>query len=219
MNLRPWRSLFAGLLAWIGLGGAASCSSNDQVSGGGRIEHPVESGPTIASDPTKAKPAPKVHAPAQASAADVPAPSEDRRPSRSDYYEKYWGIKLAPLDRAILDDCPERAWSKSVPDRRCTKDDECGDGFCDRGRCSPLWTCDARYGMRCEKNDHCGDRPCIDGRCRSCASDTECAWMHDVQDPYCTADPSVPGSRECDGLVPSIPGDAAPGPPPPRPKQ
>lgn len=54
MNLRRWRPLFAGLLAWSSLGGAASCSSHDQVTGGGRIEHPVEPGPTIASGPTSA---------------------------------------------------------------------------------------------------------------------------------------------------------------------
>jgi hypothetical protein len=201
MNLRRWRPPFAGLVAWIGLGNAASCSSDDPVLGGGRIGHPIEPGPTIGSYPEKAKPAPTAHAPAQASAAEMSAPSVDRRPSRSDYYEKYWRIKLSPLDKAILDDCPERAWSKNVPDRRCTKDDECGDGFCDRDRCAPFWTCDAWYGMRCEKNDHCGTRPCIDGRCRSCVSDAECAWMHDVQDPICTASPWIPGSRRCYGDV------------------
>jgi hypothetical protein len=151
MNLKRWRPLVAGLLAGIGLGGAPSCSSDDQAPGGGRIEHPVEPGSAIKSGPTKAKPAPTVQAPAQASAAEMSAPSVDRQPSRSDYFEKYWGIKLPPLDKAIFDDCPKRAWSKNVPDRRCTKDDECGDGFCDRDRCAPFWTCDARYGMQCEK--------------------------------------------------------------------
>jgi hypothetical protein len=28
--------------------------------------------------------------------------------------------------------------------RGCKKDDECGDGFCDRGRCAAIWT----YPMR-----------------------------------------------------------------------
>jgi hypothetical protein len=219
MNLRRFRRLFAGLVAWIGLGSAASCSSNDQVTGRGRVEHPVEPGSAIESGPTTATPAPTVHASAQASAAEMPAPSVDRRPSRSDYYEKHWGIKFSPLDKAILDDCPERIWSRNVPNRRCTKDDECGDGFCDRDRCAPLWTCDARYSIRCEKNDHCVTRPCIDGRCRSCVSDAECAWVHDAQDPICIADSSVPGSRYCYGDVGSIEGDTAPGPPPPKPKQ
>jgi hypothetical protein len=219
MNRTHWRILFVGLAAWSGIGGAASCSSDDQVLGGGRIEHPIKLGSTTESGPTKATPAPVVHAPAQTSAAEMLAPSVDRRPSRSDYYEKHWGIKLSLLDKAILDDCPERAWSKNVPDRRCTKDDECGDGFCDRARCAPLWTCDARYGMRCEKDDHCGIRPCIDGRCRSCVSDAECAWMRDVQDPICSADPSVPGSRDCSGIVGSGGWNVVPGPPPPKSKQ
>lgn len=214
MNLRRSRPFFAGLVAWLGLGGAVSCSSDDQAPGGGRIEHPAPQ------NSTKAKPPPMVQGPASGSAAEMSAPSEDRRPSRSDYYEKQTGIKLSPLDKAILEDCPNRAWSKNVPDRRCMKDDECGDGFCDRNRCAPIWTCGAWYGMRCEKNDHCGSRPCIDGRCRSCVSDAECAWMHDVQDPICTASPWVPGSRRCHGDVGGEgDGTVAPWPPPKKLKQ
>jgi hypothetical protein len=219
MNLRRFGPLFTGLLAWIGLGGAASCLSDNQVPGGGRIEHPIEPNPTIPSGPTKAKSAPTFHAPAQASASEMSAPSVDSRPSRSDHYEKIWGFMFYPHDRALLDDCPNRAWSTNVPDRRCKKDDECGDGFCDRDRCAPFWTCEAWYGMQCEKDDHCGIRPCINGRCRSCVSDAECAWIRDEEDPICIADHYVPGSRKCRGVVGSIEGEAAPGPPPQKPKQ
>lgn len=196
LHLRRWRPLFAGLVAWIGLGGAASCSSDDLVPGGGRIEHPVEPGPTIESGPTKATPASTVHAPAQASAAEMSAPSVDSRSSLSEIYEQKTGIKLSPLDRAIVDDCPARAWSKNVPQRHCTTDDECGDGFCDRDRCASFWTCFIEYSGRCASDDHCGPHLCIDGRCRSCVSDAECKRAG-IQDGECLPDPIFPGARDC----------------------
>ncbi|MCK6590454.1 MAG: hypothetical protein L6Q76_23060, partial [Polyangiaceae bacterium] len=67
------------------------------------------------------------------------APSVTRAHSPSEEFEKRWGFKLNPADKAIMDDCPARAWSKNVPKSRCTKDSECGDGFCDRDHCAPLW--------------------------------------------------------------------------------
>jgi hypothetical protein len=208
MNRMRWRPLFVGLLAWIGLGVAASCSSDDQAPGGGRIEYPGGPGPT------KAPPTPTSLAPPPASAAETPASSEDRRPSLSEIFEQKTGIKLSPLEKVIAEDCPERAWSKNVPQRRCTNDGECGDGFCDRDRCAPLWTCFKEYGRRCEKDDHCAFHLCVDRRCRSCISDKECKSTRDNQDPICTDDPWVPGSRSCRGVVPSIKGDVMPGPPP-----
>jgi hypothetical protein len=212
------RFLFLGLATWIGLGSAASCSSDDLAPGGGRVEHPGEPGPKAEPGPTKAPTPPPSLAPPSASMAVTPAPSVKRPRSFSETYEEYSGLKLSSLEKVILDDCPERAWSKNVPKRHCTKDDECGDGFCDRDRCAPLWTCRAEYGRRCEKDDHCGVRPCIEGRCRSCISDAECKRV-DIQDGKCTADPSVPGARECSGVVGSVAGDVAPGPPPQRPRQ
>jgi hypothetical protein len=193
MNQRRWRPLFTGLLAWIGLGAAASCSSDDQAPGGGRIEYPGGPGPT------KASPPPTSLAPSPASAAVSSEPSVDRPPSLSEIYEKNTGLKLSPRDKAILDDCPERIWSKNVPQRHCTKDDECGDGFCDRDRCAPFRTCRAVSGTPCEKDDHCAIRLCIDGRCRSCVSDAECERF-DLQDGKCIADVWVPGARKCYGV-------------------
>jgi hypothetical protein len=223
MNRTRFRALFVGLAAWMGLAGLVSCLSSDDTPRGGHVEHPVDPGPKKGEpNPIKAPPPPSL-APPPASAAETPSPSEDRRPSRSERYEENIGIKLSPLDKAILDDCPNRAWSKNVPERRCTKDDECGDGFCDRERCAPFWTCSAAYGMRCERDEHCGLRPCIDGRCRSCVSDTECKRVRIVQDGKCTPDPWLPGARECSGVVrgsppticrnpwaPKIPGDNTP---------
>jgi hypothetical protein len=206
MNLMRWRPLFAGLFVWIGLGVAASCSSDDQAPGGGRLEHPVAGGPT------KAPPSSTSLAPSQAPVVSS-APSIDHSPSISQIYEKNTGLKLSPRDKAILDDCPDRAWSKNVPQRQCTRDDECGDGFCDRDHCAPLWTCRAEYSRPCERDDHCAVRPCIDGRCRSCISDLECKRL-DLQDAKCNPAPWVSGARECDGVEGS-----RERPPAPRPKQ
>ena len=218
MNRTLWGTLFVGLTAWISLGGAVSCLSDDQAPGGGRVEHPVEPGPKAKPSPTASAPSSAVALPA-ASAVVTSAPvatstpSVERRLSPSERFEELTGIKLSELEKTIMDDCPERAWSKSVPKRRCTKDNECGDGFCDRGRCAPVWSCTSDYGQPCERDNHCGVRPCIDGRCRSCKSDTECTGFK-IQDAKCVSDPFVPGARECIGVFPSIPGEIAPAKPP-----
>jgi hypothetical protein len=196
MNRTHWRAPLVGLAAWIGLGAAASCSSDNQVPGGGRVEHPGEPGLKAETGPTKASPPPPSLAPLPASAAVTRTSSEVHRPSLSEIYEQNKGIKLPPLDKAIVDDCPVRAWSKNVPQRRCTKDDECGDGFCDRDRCAPLWTCFEQYSGRCARNDHCGPYLCIDGRCRSCVSDAECKSAG-IQDGECLPDAVFPGARDC----------------------
>jgi hypothetical protein len=109
---------------------------------------------------------------------------------------------LSPIDKAIREDKPARPWSKNVPERSCTKDDECGDGFCDRGRCAAIWTHRERYGQRCESDRWCGGYLCIDGRCRSCASDEECTRTSSWQsDPKCDPVNDMPNARECSGVV------------------
>jgi len=215
-NRTQFRLVFSGL---IGLGVVASCSPSDQVSVGRRVEHPVEQGPKAPPPPPPSvapstAPAPSLLRP-QASATEAQAHPVDRGLSLSEEFEKRWGITLSPRDKAAMDDCPERAWSKNVPQRRCTNDDECGDGFCDRNHCAPLWSCRQEYSRRCEQDADCARRPCIDGRCRSCVSDAECARV-DIQDGECTPDPGIPGARECTGVVGSGTGDVAPRPPPQR---
>ena len=200
MNRTHRGILFLGLVAWIGLACAASCSPSDEARRGGRVEHPVDPGPP-------APPPPTYLAPSSASAPVTPTPSVARPLSRSESYEQRSGRKLSPLDKAILDDCPERAWSQNVPKRRCTNDGQCGDGFCDRGRCAAIWSCGADYGERCEKQDHCGVRPCIDGRCRSCTSEAECDWKRDrigESNVKCRVDSFIAGARECVGSIGSV---------------
>src|ERR1044072_596631 len=121
MNRTRFRILFVGLVAWVGLGFAVSCSSSDQASGEGRVEHP---------DPTAKAPTPSTHpAPPAEPTAATSAPAEPS-PSVSEMDGQPSGKKLPPLDKAIAEDDPARPWSKNVPTRSCKSDGECGDGFC-----------------------------------------------------------------------------------------
>lgn len=196
------RPLVVGIVAWISLGVIASCSSNDQATAGGHVEHPVEPVPDAAPSPMKTPLPPSSVAPPEASAVATSAPSMEL--SASDRFEKRTGMTLSPLEKAIMDDCPTRAWSKNVPKRRCMKDKDCGDGFCDRGRCAAIWTCYQGYGQRCESDDHCFVRGCVDGRCRSCALDAECVKQNRDKDAKCRPDAEIPGARECSSNLASI---------------
>jgi hypothetical protein len=209
MGRTDLRNLFVGLAAWLSLAGLSSCVSSDDAPAGGRVEHP---------DPRISASAPKANlVPPSAQASATPAPSE-HPPSSADMNESLSGFKRSPLDKAILKDYPSRPWSKNVPKRNCTDDGECGDGFCDRGRCAAIWTWNTTYGQRCENDQWCGDLPCIDGRCRSCVSVAECKSFN-LQDVECTPDPWVPGSHECHGVEGSGGFTVVPGPPLERPKQ
>jgi hypothetical protein len=186
MNIMRWRILFIGLTAWAGVAGMVSCVSTDDAPAGGRVEYP---------DPGAKTPPPP--APAQATS----EPSV-RSPSPSDVDEPPSRFTLSPIDKVIKQDYPARRWSKNVPERSCTKDDECGDGFCDRGRCAAIWTGSLSLGQRCESDGSCGSYLCIDGRCRSCASDEECKRTESWQDdPKCESDYDIPNGRECSGIV------------------
>jgi hypothetical protein len=168
VNRTRGKAIFLGLAMRAGLFGSASCSSIDEATGRRRVEHLVSPGTKASPSPANVAPSsPPNLAPSSAPAATTPAsspvpepsaraPSVGRPLSPSDHFERNTGIVLSPRDKAIMDACPARVWSKKVPARRCTRHDECGDGFCDRGRCAAIWTCDAGSGQRCESDDHCG---------------------------------------------------------------
>jgi hypothetical protein len=207
---RTWRrASFVGLTILVALTSVISCVSSDDVPGGRRVEHPDPSAPTPIATTNAVSPSVQT---------ETLTPTVDPPPLAS-VDEPPLGLTRSPLDKAIAEDDPARPWSKSVPKRSCTKDDECGDGFCDRGRCAAIWTSTERYGQRCERDGQCGSRPCIDGRCRSCISDMECEGVRSVQNAKCTPDIVVAEARECSGVVPTIPGTLAPGPLPQKPKQ
>ena len=182
---RGWHLPTVGLAVWVFLCCAVSCSSSDQAPAGGRIEHP-DPAPTPTPTATSLAPSP-------APTPETPAPP----------------VEVEQRPKTLAEDEPARPWSKNVPKRRCQKDGECGDGFCDRGRCAAVCTYTGQYGQPCEENR--GSLPCIDGRYRSCVSDAECAWSN-PQHPKCVPDAFVPGGRACTVHVPSI---LPPGPPSP----
>jgi len=186
MNTTRWRILFIGLTAWSGVAGMVSCVSTDDAPVGGRVEHP---------DPGAKTPPPA--APAQAAPGSLAHP---RSPSGAG--ETPSGVTLSSNDKVLRNDYPARPWSKNVPERNCTKDDECGDGLCDRGRCAAIWTWNLSLGQRCESDWWCGVYLCIDGRCRSCVSDEECTRTESWQsDPKCESSNNIPNTRECIGVV------------------
>ncbi len=197
---RTWKGLLLlGLAAWGSLASAASCSPCE-AHRGERVEHPVAPsppiGPPVESDP----PIEPLDSPEPSSTPTGSTWVPRREWSRSEIYDLDLKVKLSPLEKVIFDECPERAWSKNVPKRRCTNDGQCGDGFCDRGRCAAQWTCSATYGERCEESYQCGSRLCIDGRCRSCAADAECTSRHRQLDESkfrCIEDDELPGARWC----------------------
>lgn len=188
------------------LGCAASCSSIDEAPGGGRVEHPTEpktktphSSSSVAAAPTTlARPLESADVPQAASmSSTAPAPPDTAEPK----------LQLSPLEQAIANDHPSRPWSQHVPKRACTKDEQCGDGFCDRGKCAAIWTGSMSFGQRCGEERDCGTVfLCMEGRCRSCVSDLECKGKTRYQDPKCEPDSFVPGAHECYSPAPSIVG-------------
>jgi hypothetical protein len=96
-----------------------------------------------------------------------------------------------------LGDPPSHALSQQVSDRVCREDSECGDGFCDRGRCAPIW--EDTYGQRCTMNCQCGSFLCLWGRCRSCLHHAECIENGNVCG---RGQISSPLATDCGGLGP-----------------
>jgi hypothetical protein len=178
---------FVALMAWLGLSCAASCLSDGEAPVGARIKNPRQR-------------APNPVAPVEESQEVKPPPPEG---------------PFSALDKAIADDClpipgiglvQGRAWSQDVPERDCTDDTECGDGFCDRGRCAAIWTCRERYGQHCVDGKTAPSRGsasngcyglCLDGRCRSCTSDAECAKASGYADAMCGPGRERSGARRC----------------------
>jgi hypothetical protein len=157
MNRTHWKRAFCTLAAWVSAAGAASCLSGDEAPAVVRVEYPPGHAPIPV---------------AFTEGAQGMSPLPPKEP-------------FTPLDRALAEDCPARAWSHNVPDRDCTSDGECGDGFCDRGHCDAISTCWV-YGRRCvngrtvpSSHQPEGNRCiCLDGRCQSCRSDVECEEVY-----------------------------------------
>ena len=187
MNRTHRKVAFMALAAWVGLSCTASCLSDHEAPVGARVKNPRQRAPIPG-------------APVEESKEVNPSPP---------------GGPFSPLDKEIADDCIfvsengpvlGRAWSQNVPERDCTSDDECGDGFCDRGRCVAIWTCRHRYGQHCVNGKTAPSRGgasegcyglCLEGRCRSCESDAECAKEYGSPDVGCNSGRERSGARRC----------------------
>ena len=204
MNRTRGGALFFGLIAGVSLACAASCVPSDGARGSGRVEPPRDPGPSAPPSTSAVPPL----APAPITSAPVTTPPLVELPlSPSETFEQRSGLKLSALDKAIFDECPERAWTQNVPKRLCKNDGECGDGFCDRGRCAARRTCGSEYGRQCEKQVHCSFLPCLNGRCRSCVAEAECDWKRDqpgVSNVTCRSDYFTAGARRCVGSIGSV---------------
>lgn len=121
-------------------------------------------------------------------------------PGPTEIVEEQLARCLSPVEKSIIETCPERPWSTNVPDRPCAKDDECGEGYCDRGNCQPIYTCDATYGSPCKESRFCYGM-CVDGRCRSCISHDECQAKNTTIRPHnAHLEPMICTSEDARGL-------------------
>jgi hypothetical protein len=112
----PLKVAFMALVAWMGLSSTASCLSDHEAPTGARIKIPRSEAPITG------------------------APAAEEQEAK---HLPPSGGPVSPLEKEIADDCffvseqgpvLGRSWSQNVPERDCTDDTECGDGFCDRGR-------------------------------------------------------------------------------------
>ena len=172
---RTWKGLLLlGLAAWGGLASAASCSPSEARQGE-RVEHPVAPGPpalTSSSTATAAASAstPPTAAPRDRQVAPCREPEPWRPPPPSADELPWYQRPVATIGPPVRP--PPRALSQNVPDQFCSDDLECGDGFCDRGRCAPVW--EGSYGQKCDADCPCTPYLCVEGRCRSCLSHADC---------------------------------------------
>ncbi len=194
-NMR-YASAVVGACFGLGIVGIAACSSSESAQGGKRVEfghwaggvNAGDAGDTGCTDANTALPDGR-----SVVSSDINNMGKQGIVPRfpSEVVEEYTGLKLSPEEKEIADICYRRPWSKNVPDRKCTKDNQCGDGFCDRGHCSAVYTCGQNLGFRCDAPTQCPSLLCINERCQSCVSDEEC--QKKMLDPYGVCEP--PGRR------------------------
>ena len=209
MVIHRRKSVKRALLPWIsiglGLGSMVSCSA-------------AENGP---SSPVAT--APEMHRAIPASsgaklpnsATPTAVASASAKPPTGPQDVETWPCDVHPY---ILGASRTHALSHHVPDRACTEESECGDGFCDRGRCAPIW--EEIYGQRCTMACQCQPFLCIEGRCSSCLRHADCGRRGLVcsQNSIVT---TVPVANDCGGVLgmreTHMPPEPVRPPPPPTP--
>ena len=197
------RTLFLGLAACVGVGCFISCSA-------------AENGPSIpvatAPETHRAIP-PSSGANILYSATPTAVASASAKPPSGpqDVQASPCGVRHEHILGA-----PWRALSQHVPDRACSEESDCGDGFCDRGRCAPIW--EVIYGQRCTMACQCQPFLCIEGRCSSCLQHADCGGFVCSKDSLVT---TVPIANNCGGVLgmheTHMPPEPVRAPPPPTP--
>ncbi len=190
----------------------AACSSSQPGQGGKHVPlgHP-DAGVDVADARAPEDAADSSHGDAADGAGSVRIagplfPPGVTRPSPLEIAENDWGLKLSDEEKERVNICPRRPWSKNVPDRDCTKDNQCGDGLCDRGHCAPIITCVGYPGGPCKIDAHCRGL-CMGGLCRSCVSDEECQKKMGDPNGACDAPGSHPPGRSCASSGSSVPAE------------
>jgi hypothetical protein len=185
MRAQMIRTLFLGFAAGVGGGCFISCSAAENGPSSPVATAPETHRAIAASSGAKILSSATPTAVASVSA-KPPAGPQDVRASPCGVRHEH-----------ILGDPPWHALSQHVPDRACSEESECGDGFCDRGRCAPIW--EEIYGQRCTMACQCQPFLCIEGRCSSCLSHADCGGYGHVcgRDPLIT---TVPIANDCGAL-------------------
>ncbi len=169
---------FVALSLGLGIVAMIACSSSQRPVGGGRVGVPPPQASAGSVDGG-------LDASADAGEIAIIIRPHWYRPETRNYSqiaEEDFGLTLTDKEKIITDTCPVRPWSMNVPDRPCTKDEECGEGFCNRGHCEPIFTCGQNMGNQCSESRYCRGL-CFEGRCRSCVSDEECEKKRDESSP------------------------------------
>lgn len=180
----------------------AACSSSKPTTGIGQLGSPQRSADAGDVDGAMHGKDGEADATSAYARGDVQTRPPGHHPETgAEYVERRTGLTLSAEEKLIADTCPRRPWSKKVPQRACTRDDECGDGFCDRGQCSAIYTCRQDLGARCDLDGQCPFLLCIEGRCRSCASDQECQIRLESPNRICSPPARRAPGRECTGLL------------------
>lgn len=193
-----WKPTLIGLVLWASLANAFSCSSNHGTKVEGHVDCPANMsiGPTL--PPAQIPSAQVPPLPTSMPGATYPLPPspwpKGFPPPPSSWYERK--VPLSPLEKAIVDACPERVWSQNVPHDECTKDGDCGDGYCDRGHCDVIRTCGHFDGLPCDADEQCAG-VCFEGRCRSCVAKTECEKKDPKWPWVCNPSSATTGPRTC----------------------
>ena len=164
MVIHRRKSVKRALLPWIslglGLGSMVSCSAAENGPSSPVVTAPETHRAIPASSGAKLPYSATPTAVASASAKPPAGPQDVQ------------ALPCGVRHEHALEAPPWRALSQHVPDRTCSGESECGDGFCDRGRCAPIW--EDLYGQRCTMTCQCGPFLCLEGRCMSCLHHTEC---------------------------------------------